>query len=179
MRRLSLVALIAAAAVLGAGVASARTTASCSAAGISANLPAQKLPAKVASVRARIAKAAVACDYAALQRIAYEKDSFSFSFGNEKSPTAYWKQQEARGGRPLARLVKILGLPVTHNEAGALAWPSAYTTHPKAKDWDALVRAGVYTRAEVNRMRRGGNVYYGYRTAITKKTGRASSRERE
>jgi hypothetical protein len=27
---------------------------------------------------------------------------------------------------------------------------------------------GVYTRAEVNRMRQGGNVYYGYRTAITK-----------
>ena len=167
MLRLSLVSLVAAAAVLGAGAASARTTASCSAAGLSANLPAQKLPAKVAAVRSRIAKAAVACDYAALQRIAYAKDSFSFSFGNEKSPTAYWKQQEARGDRPLARLVKILGLPVTHNEAGAFAWPSAYTTHPTAKDWNALVRAGVYTRAAVTRMRPGG-VYYGYRTAITK-----------
>jgi hypothetical protein len=64
--------------------------------------------------------------------------------------------------------VKILGLPVTRNEAGAYAWPSAYTTHPTVQDWNGLVRAGVYTRAEVNRMRQGGNVYYGYRTAITK-----------
>ena len=141
---------------------------SCSAAGLSATLPAQQLPAKVASVRTRIAKAAVACNYTALQRIAYERDSFTFSYGSERSAAAYWKQQEARGDRPLARLVKILRLPVTRNEAGAYAWPSAYTTHPKAKDWDALVRAGIYTRAEVTRMRKGGNVYYGYRTAITR-----------
>jgi hypothetical protein len=169
VRRFSLFALIASAAVLlGVGAASARTTASCSARGLSASLPAQKIPAKVASVRARIAKAAVACNYQALQRIAYEKDSFSFSFGSEKSPAAYWKQQEARGDRPLARLVKILGLPVTRNEAGAYAWPSAYTEHPTAKDWNALVRAGVYARAAVDRMRKGGNMYFGYRSAITK-----------
>ncbi len=167
MRRFTLLALIVAAAALGSGAASARTVA-CSAGRLSATLPAQNLPAKVASVRARIAKAAVACDYRALQQIAYEKDSFTFSFGNEPSPAAYWKKQEARGDRPLARLVKILSLPVTRNEAGAYAWPSAYTTHPTVQDWNALVRAGVYTRAAVNRMRQGGNVYYGYRTAITK-----------
>ena len=141
---------------------------SCSASGLSATLPAQKLPAKVAKVRTRIAQAAVRCDYAALQRIALERGGFTFSYGNEQSATAYWKRLEARGDRPLARLVKILRLPVTRNEAGAYAWPTAYTTHPKAADWNALVRAGVYTRAEVSRMRKGGNVYYGYRTAITR-----------
>jgi hypothetical protein len=149
-------------------VSPVQASTSCSASGLSVKLPAQRLPAKVSAVRTRIAKAAVRCDYAALQRIAYERDSFTFSYGNERSAAAYWKQQERHGDRPLARLVKILRLPVTRNEAGAYAWPTAYTTHPKAKDWDALVRAGVYTRTEVNRMRKGGNVYYGYRTAITR-----------
>jgi hypothetical protein len=167
VRRLALLALIAATAVAAAATASAHTAA-CSAAHLSASVPAQKLPAKVASVRARIAKAAVACNYSALERIAYEKDGFTFSYGGEKSASVYWKKLEARGERPLARLVKILGLPVTRNEAAAYAWPSAYTAHPKAKDWNALVRAGVYTRAQVDRMRKGGSVYLGYRTAITK-----------
>ncbi len=105
MRRFTLLALIVAAAALGSGAASARTVA-CSAGRLSATMPAQKLPAKVASVRARIAKAAVACDYRALQQIAYEEDSFTFSFGNETSAAAYWKKQEARGDRPLARLLR-------------------------------------------------------------------------
>jgi len=141
---------------------------SCSASGLSSVLPKQALPAKVAAIRTRIAKAAVRCDYATLQRIANERGGFTFSYGNEQSAATYWKRLEARGGRPLARLVKILRLPVTRNEAGAYAWPTAYTAHPKAADWNALVRTGVYTRAEVNRMRKGGNVYYGYRTAITR-----------
>jgi hypothetical protein len=93
---------------------------------------------------------------------------FSFRFGGERSAAAYWKQQEAKGGRPLAILVKILKLPFTHNETGAYAWPTAYRTHPTRADWDALVRVGVLTRKAADTMRTGGNVYYGYRTAITK-----------
>lgn len=153
--------------MLFAGSASAHT-APCSAGHLSAKLPAQKLPAKVASVRARIARAAVACDYAALQRIADEKNGFTYSFGAERSAAAYWRAQERRGDKPLFKLVRILSLPVTRNEAGAYAWPSAYTTHPTAKDWNAVVRAGVLTRKQADQMRRAGNVYYGYRVAITK-----------
>lgn len=167
--------LIVAAALVAVGCASAAPTrtshaAKCSAAPLSAKLPAQKLPAAVASVRSRIAAAAVACDYAKLQRIALEKGKgFTFSYGSETSAASYWRNLEAKHlDRPLARLVKILALPVTRNEAGAYAWPSAYTEKPTTADWNALVRKGVYTRAEVNRMRRGSNVYLGYRTAITR-----------
>jgi hypothetical protein len=173
MKTFALLAL--AAALVSVGCASAASTKSsstprCSAAGLSASLPKQKLPAEVARVRARIAAAAVACDYAALQRIALEKGKgFAFSYGSERSAAAYWRRLEAQHrDRPLARLVKILALPVTRNETGAYAWPSAYTEKPKASDWNALVRKGVYTRAEATRMRNGGNVYLGYRNAITR-----------
>ena len=170
MRAAAVVAL--AAALVGVAVASAareRTT-TCSAAGLTTRLPKQQLPAAVARVRARIAVAAVACDYAKLQRIALEKGKgFTFSYGAERSAAAYWRRLESqRRDRPLARLVKILSLPVTKNEAGSYAWPSAYTDKPTAADWNALVQKGVYTRVEVNRMRRSGNTYLGYRTAITR-----------
>jgi hypothetical protein len=159
-------------AAVGLGAAAAcgsAPTATCSAAGLSARLPAQQLPGPVASIRTRIAKAAVACDYAALERLARERGKgFTFSYGGGGSAAAYWRRLESKHlDRPLARLVKILSLPVTRNEAHAYAWPSAYTEKPKAADWNALVRAGVYTRAEVERMRRGGNVYLGYRVGIT------------
>jgi hypothetical protein len=74
----------------------------------------------------------------------------------------------SEGGRPLAILVKILKLPFTRNETGAYAWPTAYRAHPTRADWDALVRVGVLTRKAADAMRKGGNVYYWYRTAITK-----------
>ena len=132
-------------------------------------MPPQTLPAPVAATRARIARAAVACDYATLERIARENPKgFTFSFGEQGSPAAYWRRLETKHlDRPLARLVKILGLPHTRNEAGFYAWPS-YTTHPTAAAWNVLVRKGIYTRAQVRQMRQGGNVYYGYRTAITR-----------
>jgi hypothetical protein len=149
-----------------AELASARSAASCSASKLSPAVPTQKLPAPVAALRRRIVALAVRCDYAGLAKLAGPK--FSFSFGGERSAAAYWKQQEAKGGRPLAILVKILKLPFTHNETGAYAWPRAYQTHPTRADWDALVRVGVLTRKAAHAMRKGGNVYYGYRTAITK-----------
>jgi hypothetical protein len=169
----TLAAFVLAAALTSAACASAaRTTpaGACSAANLSAKLPKQKLPAAVASVRARIAAAAVACDYAKLQKIALEKgNGFKFSFGTGRSAAAYWRKLESQHrDKPLARLVKILTIPVTRNETGAYAWPSAYTDKPTTANWNALVQKGVYTRTQVNRMRKGGNVYYGYRTAITR-----------
>jgi hypothetical protein len=169
----TLAVFVLAAALMSAAAASAAGTkpaGACSAAALSPKLPKQNLPAAVASVRARIAAAAVACDYAKLQRIALEKgNGFKFSFGSETSAAAYWRRLESQHrDKPLARLVKILSIPFTRNETGAYAWPSAYTDKPTAANWNALVQKGVYTRAEVNRMRKGGNVYYGYRTAITR-----------
>jgi hypothetical protein len=168
----TLAAIVLAAALVSVGAASAERTTpagACSAASLSAKLPKQKLPAAVARVRARIAAAAVACDYAKLQKIALEKGKgFTFSYGSETSAAAYWRKLESKHlDRPMARLVKILSISYTRNETKAYAWPSAYTDKPTAADWNALVQKGVYTRAEVNKMREPGNVYYGYRTAIT------------
>ena len=165
--------IVLAAALMSVGAASAaRTTpaGACSAASLSATLPKQKLPPAVARVRARIAAAAVACDYAKLQKIALEKGKgFKFSYGSETSAIAYWRKLESQHrDKPLARLVKILAIPFTRNETKAYAWPSAYTNKPTAADWNALVKKGVYSRTQVNTMRKGGNVYYGYRTAITR-----------
>lgn len=166
--RLSLLTLVVGASFAIASVAASAPTAGCSAASLSTRLPAQTLPTTVASARRRIVEAAVACDFAKLERIGKEQGGLSFSFGGEKSAAAYWRSQESKGRKPLALLVKILGLPVTRNETGSYAWPSAYTAHPKAADWDALVRSGVLTRAEASKSQRNGNVYYGYRTAITR-----------
>jgi hypothetical protein len=165
--RALLVVVVLAAAVAGAAVAAPKSP-QCSAVYLSAVLPAQKLPAAVASTRQRIASAAVACDFEKLERIGKEKGGFSFTYGGEKSAAAYWRAQEARGAKPLATLVKLLRLPVTRNEVGAYAWPSAYTTHPKAADWNALVRAGLITRAQATKSQKSDNIYYGYRAAITR-----------
>jgi hypothetical protein len=167
-RALLVLAICAAAATVAAAATTASSqAATCSAARLSKTVPKQNVPAVVARVRQQIVNAAVACDYAALERIGKEKGSFSFSFGSEHSAAAYWRRLEARHLRPLALLVAILKLPVTRNETRAYAWPSAYTAHPTRADWNALVRAGVLTRVEADAERRGGNVYYGYRTAIS------------
>jgi hypothetical protein len=166
LRRLALLAAVAAVAGIAPGAGTAATR--CSASGLSAQLPKQALPAKVAALRARLAAAAVRCGYAALARIAAENPrGFTFSYGAARDAAAYWRRLEStRADRPLARLVAILRLPVTRNEIGSYAWPSAYTEHPTAADWTRLVTAGVYTRARVNAMRRDGT-YLGYRTAIS------------
>jgi hypothetical protein len=166
--RALLIVLFLAAASAAAAIAAPSHQAACSAAHLSTTLPAQKLPAPVAATRKRIVAAAVACDFAKLERIGKEKGSFSFTYGGAKSAAAFWRAEEARGAKPLATLVKILGLPVTRNEVGAYAWPSAYTTHPKPADWNALVRAGLITRAQATKAQKSDNVYYGHRTAITR-----------
>ena len=159
---------VAVAGTIAATASAAPRSPTCSAARLSAVLPAQKLPPAVASTRQRIASAAVACDFEKLERIGREKGSLHFSFGSETSAAAYWRAQEGRGEKPLAALVKILKLPAARNEVGNYAWPSAYTAHPKASDWDALVRAGIVTRAQATQAQNSDNVYYGYRTAITR-----------
>lgn len=133
---------------------------------MSAKLPAQKLSPQARAMRQRIVAAAVACDYARLQQLGNQGQRLTFSYGGEKSAAAYWRKLEAKGQKPLATLVRILRLPVTRNETGAYAWPSAYRQRPTMRDWDLLVRAGVLTRAQADAQRRHGNVYYGYRTAI-------------
>jgi hypothetical protein len=168
MRALALAVLAAAAALVAGGAAGAGTAASCSAKGMAAALPKEQLPAKVAATRLRIARAAVKCDYAALEKIAKENpQGFKFSFGAERSPAAYWRKlEQTRRDKPMRRLVAILKTPYVRNEIKSYAWPSAYKEKPTAADWNRLVRVGAYTRAEVTRLKEAG-MYLGYRTAIS------------
>ena len=155
-------------ALAAAGASAGREAARCSAARLSSRLPAQKLPAPVASMRVRITRAAVACDYAALERLARERGrSFEFSFGAGRSPAAFWRRlEQTRQDDPLAKLVGILRLPFTRDRRGGYDWPSAYRLKPTKADWDALL--AVYSRAEVERFRKSEIGYYGYRAGISR-----------
>ena len=132
---------------------------------MSTRLPAQKLPKAVASIRQRIVDLAVKCDYAGLQQLGNKGQRLAFTYGTEKSAATYWRALERRGGYPLATLVRILRLPVTRNEVRWYAWPSAYTSHPTARDWNLLVSSGVLTRKQADAERAHGS-YLGYRLAI-------------
>lgn len=132
---------------------------------MSAKLPAQKAPKAVAAMRQRIVDAAVKCDYAGLQRLGNAGQRLAFTYGTEKSAAVYWRNLERRGGRPLATLVRILRLPMTRNETRSYAWPSAYSEHPTARDWNLLVSSHVLTRKQADAERAGGS-YLGYRLAI-------------
>ena len=163
MIRLSLVACVLALAF--AAAAPARPAARCSASGMSTKLAAQKLPKAVATMRQRIVNLAVACDYAGLQGLGNQGQKLAFSYGPASSAAAYWKDLERRGGYPLATLVRILRLPVTRNETHWYSWPSAYTAHPTARDWNLLVSSHILTRKQADAERARGS-YLGYRLAI-------------
>jgi hypothetical protein len=108
-----------------------------------------------------VVAAAVRCDYARLAALAGRP--FTFSYGAQRDPAAFWRAREAAGEPVLRRLVAILSQPSTQL-GKLLVWPSAYRDTPRAADWKALER--IYPKAQVEAWRRGG-VYYGYRAGIT------------
>lgn len=140
--------------------------ATCSASSFSADLPAEDgLPDAVATLRDRIATAAVACDYDLLQAIALEGSiGFTASYGSETSAADHWRGEEERGGKPLAKLIQILATPFGRNEANFYAWPSAYTENPTEAQWQSL--EGIYSHDEIASFKELGS-YLGYRVGIT------------
>lgn len=139
----------------------------CSAAALSAALPQQDLPAEVAATRQRIADAAVACDYAALEAIAREgTEAFTFSFGGGDSAAGFWEGLEATGRRPLASLVAVLGLPKGRVDERIYAWPSVHVEGATDEDWRAVVDAGLLSADEADAMRAQGSGYLGWRAGI-------------
>jgi hypothetical protein len=146
----------------------AEPEAGCSTSTVRTTLPEQELPEAVASVRARIFGAAIACDFESLQQIALEQgEGFTFSYGAETSAAAYWRRLEESGETPMLDLVRIISIPYTRNETGSYAWPSAYDEAPTDAAWQALVDASLYTKAEVDEMKAQNTGYLGWRTAIT------------
>lgn len=145
----------------------------CSAAG--ADRPPQQpgLPEPVARMRADIAGAALACDYAALAALALEGPSpqFTYSFGDRGDPAAYWRTAEADGRPVLRHLVQLLSTPFgTRDGAGSAqyVWPSAfaYETWEEVPAEARRALGSVYSDDDLAQFAAFGS-YAGLRIGIT------------
>lgn len=131
--------------------------------------PTEVLPQPVAATREAILEAARARDWGGLQALIPEP-GFTFSFGGETDPIAYWQRLEEEGVPVLSNLESLLEVP--HGRVrGAYIWPA-----PAGKDateWteedlailDQLMAAGVLTERE-NRDYQEFGYYYGWRVGI-------------
>ncbi len=142
-------------------------------AGRSAPAPAPQpaLPAAVAAMRAQIVAAASDCDYEALARLALAGNGFTYSFGEQGQPAAYWRAAESGGRMVMRSLVEILDTPfATRTVEGTThyVWPSSYASEHwddvPAADREALGR--LYGEDELRRFEQFGS-YIGDRVGIT------------
>lgn len=143
-------------------------SAACSAGTLSAKtlIPMPPPPPLAEGMRRRIIAAAVACDYAALAKLAHENGKgLRFTFGDGRDPAAYWREAEKQGEPVLARMVQVLNLPPA-KQGDLYFWPAVHVTGAE-KDWKAV--SGVYPEAQLRAMREGGSGYLGLRLGITAK----------
>lgn len=175
---LLLVAIGAVAAFAAVDGARAGSSARCSASLLPPARANAALPRAVDSMRVRIVAAARRCAYAALVRLGNERGrGLAFSYGGTLSAPAFWRRLEQYGHdpRPMTALVKLLSMPhasvaldgreVAPNRARFYVWPRAHRASPSASDWRQLRR--LYTAAQIERIRRSGSGYLGYRVGIT------------
>ncbi|MGE6763653.1 hypothetical protein ACQKGO_36925 [Corallococcus interemptor] len=148
---------------------SAPAAAACSASRLSP-IPkptAKPLPPAVASMRERIIKAAVACDYAGLQKLGDEKGpSVRFSYDPDQDMATTWRIQEEWKDSPqpvLARLVHVLNLPF-YQEGNLYWWPTAFREGATDADFDLL--KGIYPESMIADMRKEKS-YIGMRVGIS------------
>lgn len=155
----------------------------CSAAGLTPAAAMEGgLPMRVANMRQTILDAATRCDIHALEGLALSgRQEFSYSFGVEDSPSAFWRARE-RDARNHDRetseymryLVQILELPFckesqddgsgTDTELVYYVWPRVHCAgHRTDEDWNDL--KGLYTAEQIDQMR-SADLYYGFRVGI-------------
>ncbi|WP_240360646.1 hypothetical protein [Pyxidicoccus caerfyrddinensis] len=143
-------------------------SAACSAGTLSAKtlIPIPPPPPLVEGMRRRIIAAAVACDYAALAKLADANGKgLRFSFGDGKDPAAAWRKAEQEGEPVLARMVQVLNLSPA-KQGDLYFWPAVHVTGAE-KDWQAVV--GVYPEKQLRAMKEGGTGYLGLRVGISAK----------
>jgi hypothetical protein len=155
---------LAALAAAAAACSTAQAFPTCSAHGMSGRVATQGITIRALIVRSQIASYATGCDYERLEELGREHGTFRFGPG--ASPSAYWRREEALGHKPLGSLVKVLQLPHA-TLGGSYVWPAAAKGHPTPSAWNALVGAGVLSRAQAAGQRAHGNVYTGWRVVIT------------
>ena len=156
----------------------ASTAERCSAASLPPGRRDARVPRAVDSMRLRIIAAARRCDYAALVRLGDEvRRGLAFSYGGSRSAPQFWRMLERNGPepRPMEALVRVLAMPFAAIRADGTragggrpafyVWPSAHRANPSNADWQAL--RTLYPPAQIERLRRGGTGYLGYRVGIT------------
>lgn len=134
-----------------------------------ASAPVEAVPLPVAATREAILEAVQSRDWEALRALIPEQ-GFTFTFGDEDDPLAYWQRLEEEGTPVLPTLEALLKVP--HGRVrGAYIWPA-----PAGKDateWteedlailDQLAAEGVLTPGE-NRDYQELGYYYGWRVGI-------------
>lgn len=136
-------------------------------------VPQPDLPAEVATTRAAIHEAAMACDISALVALT-APDGFNASFGGGEAATL-WTEAELRGQPVLLDLVRHLNQAYTEFGDGGditgYVWPSAFL-ELEAPDGRGLPAdefaelLTLYTEQELDEMFAGIGGYVGYRIGI-------------
>ena len=130
-----------------------------------AELPA-KLPPPVAETRQAILDAARAFDWEALRALIPE-EGFTFSFGGDTDPIAYWKRLESEGHGPVIGdiLPMVLGT-VPARQQGTYVWPAPAAEDPA--DWDEAdleVLRQIHAEEDIRLFQEVG-LYTGWRAGI-------------
>jgi hypothetical protein len=131
----------------------------------------EAIPAAVLETRQAIVDAAQALDWEALRALIPE-EGFTFSFGGDSNPIAFWKRVESQGHVPVIGdiLPMILGTEPARMR-NTYIWPAPAGKDPS--EWtpedeailDQLASAGVLTERE-NRDYQEFGYYYGWRVGI-------------
>ena len=95
-------------------------------------------------MREEIIKAAIACDYGLLQRLATDgAKEFNYSLGEASRPGDYWRDRERDGDPTLATLIRMLArlhAETTDGRTELYVWPAAAGENPTDEDWASLER---------------------------------------
>lgn len=130
----------------------------------SAAPPEQALPEPVAATRDAILAAAEAGGWEALRALIPEK-GFTFTFGGETDPIAYWRQLEEEGFTVLPTLETLLEGPAAPFRGGYI-WPAPATEPPEEwTDEDLEVLRRIHSDREIDTFFEFGN-YIGWRVGI-------------
>jgi hypothetical protein len=134
-----------------------------------ASEPELALPGPVAETRDGILAAAQARDWVALRALIPD-EGFTFSFGGETDPIAYWKRLESEGHTPVIGdiLPAVLGTEPGF-ERRVFVWPAQATEDPaRWNERDIVALTGIHGEEDVRSFQEAG-LYLGWRVGIDRR----------
>jgi hypothetical protein len=124
------------------------------------------IPGRVAETRDAILGAAQARDFQALRAL-IPNEGFTFSFGGETNPIAYWKRLESEGHVPVFGdiLPMVLGTEPGFDR-GVFVWPAQAVEDPAEWDeQDIEALSAIHAEEDVRSFQEAG-LYLGWRVGI-------------